>query len=316
MPCARLRSKVLLPIDHARLLHRPVLSFMRFIIVVLLFWCALVPWRLVGQEAPPSLVTIGGPITEIVYALGAGDQIVAVDASSVYPAETQEKPQVGYMRQVSTEGILSVAPDLVLASAATRPSVALDQVRGAGVAVEVIDEAEDVESGIARIRTIAALLDKESAGERIIEALEEDVAAARAVAARVERPPQALFIYARGSGTLQVAGRNTPAETMIELAGGENAMQQFEGFRPLTAEGVVSAAPDVLVLLDRGLESLGGAPGLFDQPGLEATPAGAQERFTTIDDLKFLGFGPRMGEAVLSLAQYFQTLPETSAHRR
>ncbi len=276
----------------------------------------LFPGRLVGQEAGPSLVTIGGTITEIVYALGAEEQIVAVDASSVYPAEAQEKPQVGYVRQVSSEGILSVGPDLVLASSATRPSVALDQVRSAGVAVETIEEAEDVEGAIARIRMIAALLDREAAGEQMVATLEEDMAAARAAADRVQTPPQALFIYARGSGTLQVAGRNTSAETMIELAGGQNAMQQFEGFRPLTAEGVVGAAPDVLILLDRGLESIGGAPGLFDQPGLEATPAGAQERVVAIDDLKFLGFGPRMGEAVLTLAQYFQTLPETSTSRR
>ncbi|NBB87013.1 MAG: ABC transporter substrate-binding protein [Bacteroidetes bacterium] len=289
---------------------------MRFVIAVLLFWCVLCPGRLVGQEAAPSLVTIGGTVTEIVYALGAEDQIVAVDASSVYPAEAQDKPQVGYMRQVSSEGILSVAPDLVLASSATRPTVALDQVRSAGVAVEVIEEAEDVAGAIARIRAIAALLNREVAGERVVAALEEDMAAAREASARVETPPRALFIYARGSGTLQVAGRNTSAETMIELAGGQNAMQQFEGFRPLTAEGVVGAAPDVLVLLDRGLDSIGGASGLFDQPGLEATPAGANERVVTIDDLKFLGFGPRMGEAVLTLAQYFQTLPETSAHRR
>ena len=289
---------------------------MRSVVSILLLWCMLFPGRLVGQEAGPSLVTIGGTITEIVYALGAEEQIVAVDASSVYPAEAQEKPQVGYVRQVSSEGILSVAPDLVLASSATRPSVALDQVRGAGVAVEIIEEAEDVEGAIARIRMIAALLDREAAGEQMVATLEEDMAAARAAADRVQTPPQALFIYARGSGTLHVAGRNTSAETMIELAGGQNAMQQFEGFRPLTAEGVVGAAPDVLILLDRGLESLGGAPGLFDQPGLEATPAGMHERVVTIDDLKFLGFGPRMGEAVLTLAQYFQTLPETSASRR
>lgn len=289
---------------------------MRSVVSILLLWCMLFPGRLVGQEAGPSLVTIGGTITEIVYALGAEEQIVAVDASSVYPAEAQEKPQVGYVRQVSSEGILSVAPDLVLASSATRPSVALDQVRSAGVAVETIEEAEDVEGAIARIRMIAALLDREAAGEQMVATLEEDMAAARAAADRVQTPPQALFIYARGSGTLQVAGRNTSAETMIELAGGQNAMQQFEGFRPLTAEGVVGAAPDVLILLDRGLESIGGAPGLFDQPGLEATPAGAQERVVAIDDLKFLGFGPRMGEAVLTLAQYFQTLPETSASRR
>ncbi|NBC01667.1 MAG: ABC transporter substrate-binding protein [Bacteroidetes bacterium] len=269
-----------------------------------------------GQEAAPSLVTIGGTITEIVYALGAGEQIVAVDASSVYPAEAQEKAQVGYMRQVSSEGILSVAPDLVLASSATRPSVALEQVRSAGVAVEVIDDVEGVEGAIARIRTIAAMLNREAAGEAVVATLEEDMAAARAAAAGVQAPPRALFIYARGSGTLQVAGRNTSAETMIELAGGQNAMQQFEGFRPLTAEGVVGAAPDVLVLLDRGFESLGGAPGLLDQPGLQATPAGAEGHIATIDDLKFLGFGPRMGEAVLTLAQYFESLPETSAHRR
>ncbi|NDJ33535.1 MAG: ABC transporter substrate-binding protein [Chloroflexi bacterium] len=110
-----------------------------------------------------------------------------------------------------------------------------------------------------------------------------------------------MFIYARGAGAVSVAGTDTGAATMIEMAGGENAVTEFDGYQPITAEAVVAAAPDVILMMTRGLESLGGVEGLLEQPGIAATPAGENRRVVVVDDLYLLGFSTRTATATLDL---------------
>jgi iron complex transport system substrate-binding protein len=131
--------------------------------------------------------------------------------------------------------------------------------------------------------------------------MERELEAARALRAEAATTPRVLFVYARGAGTMMVAGTETPAEAMIALAGAANAAEGFAGFKPMTAEAVVAAQPDVILMPERGLESLGGADGLLEQPGVALTPAGKNRRIVTMDDLLLLGFGPRLGEAVQTL---------------
>ena len=256
-----------------------------------------------GQSVPDTsrIVTLGGSVTETVYALGAGDHVVGVDASSVYPETATEKPSVGYFRQLPAEGVLSLDPSLVLALEGTGPPTVLDQLRSAGVRTELIEDGPTVEGTIRKIRQIAGLLGREAQGDSLIRQMERDLTEARTLRQEATSTPRVLFIYARGSGTMSVAGTGTSAEAMIELAGAENAITGFEGFKPMTSEAVVSAEPDVLLLLTRGLESLGGVDGLLDQPGIELTPAGEKRRIVAMDDLLLLGFGPRLGTAVREL---------------
>ena len=256
-----------------------------------------------SQSMPDTsrIVTLGGSVTETVYALGAGDHVVGVDASSVYPAAATEKPSVGYFRQLPAEGVLSLGPSLVLALEGTGPPTVLDQLRSAGVRVEAIPDAPTVEGTTRKIRQIAGLLGREAQGDALIRQMEAELAEARALRQEATSTPRVLFIYARGTGSMNVAGRGTSAEAMIELAGAENAITGFAGYKPMTAEAVVSAAPDVLLLLTRGLESIGGIDGLLEQPGIALTPAGENRRVVAMDDLLLLGFGPRLGTAVKEL---------------
>jgi iron complex transport system substrate-binding protein len=249
------------------------------------------------------IVSLGGSVTEIVYALGAGDQLVGRDASSIYPAEAQELPSVGYYRRVPAEGVLAMSPTLVLAAADTGPPSVLKQIRSAGVEVNQIPGEASAEGAKAKIRTVAEALGRTERGEQIVRELKADMGKARDLRADVSETPSVLFIYARGAGTMNVAGSGTEAEAMIELAGAKNAISGFEGYKPMTAEAVSAAAPDVILMLVRGLKSIGGVDGLLEQAGVSLTPAGKNRRVVAMDDLLLLGFGPRLGKATLTLTR-------------
>jgi iron complex transport system substrate-binding protein len=257
------------------------------------------------------ILPLGGSVTEIVYALGEGERVVGVDASSVYPEAATEKPDVGYYRQLSAEGVLSLNPDLILALEGTGPPAVLDQLRSADVRVETIADEPTVEGAKQKIRRVAELLGRVDAGNELIAEMERQLAEARTLREDADATPRVLFIYARGSGTMNVAGSGTSAEAMIELAGAENALAGIDGFKPLTAEAVVEAEPDVILMLTRGLDSVGGVEGVLEQPGIELTPAGENRRIVAMDDLLMLGFGPRLGIAVRTLTE--QLHPELEA---
>ena len=252
-------------------------------------------------DAARRIVSIGGPVTEIVYALGAGSDVVGVDTSSTYPEAATRLPQVGYQRRLSAEGVLSLLPDVVLVTSDAGPPAALEQLKAVVNIIEVpavysVDGAEE------KIRLIAQVLGRETQGEQLVAALRRDLAAAQAALDKVRTQPKVLFLYARGLGTLYVSGTGTAADAMIRLAGGVNAVTGYEDFKPFTSEALVAAAPEVLLMLERGLDSLGGVDGLLKLPGVALTEAARQDRIVAMDDLYLSSFGPRLGAAIRDLA--------------
>lgn len=250
------------------------------------------------------LVTLSGGVTEIVFALGAGDRVVGADTSSVYPAAARKLPQLGYHRKISAEGILSLNPTLVLASEDSGPPEALKQIRAAGVEVRTVPEKASVDAAEERVSTIAAVLDRKAKGDELLARLKREIQEARAgIDALSEPKPRAVFIYIRGGKVLLAAGKYSPGATMLELSGAENAMNSFYGYKPLAAESLVAAKPDVLVLLKHGVASVGGIDEVLKIPGVALTPAGKQNRFVIMDDLLFSGFTHRLGLAIRELSR-------------
>lgn len=255
-----------------------------------------------GTPATPPLriVTIGSSTTEIVFALGAGESVVGVDSSSLYPAEATRLPKVGYQRALAAEGLLSLNPTLILGGPESGPPAVIAQLRGAGPRLEIVDAPATVDGASAKVRAIAELLHRDPSP--LLAKMERELAEARALVARAKGKPRVLALYARGAGTTQAFGVKTAADAMIALAGGENVLS-FEGAKALTAESIVAAKPDVVLIPARGLESLGGRDALFALPGLGDTPAAKSKRVVALDDLLLLGFGPRVGEGVSALAR-------------
>lgn len=249
-----------------------------------------------------SIVSLGGNITETIFALGDGTQIVATDASSLYPKEVHQLPKVGYYRQISTEGVLSVKPSLIIASDATGPKESLEQIKKIGVPVHLLSSKKTLEATEERITQIATLLHKEEKGKELVQQIYDDLK-------NVVKPktaPKVLFVYARGGGSLNVAGKDTAAANMIALAGGVNAVQEYEGYKPINAESIIKAAPDFILFTTRGLASIGTIDDVLKQKGILQTPAGKNSNIISMDDLLLLGFGPRTGKAAVELSKLIQ----------
>ncbi len=264
---------------------------------------ALLLNTLASAAAPaPRIVSLSGTISEIICDLGRQSQLVGVDVTSTYPATLDKLPKVGHTRTISAEGVLAQRPTLVVGTTESlKPEVAA-QLKSAGVRVELFRQVYSVEGTKQLIKDVAAAFGASAQVPALLQKLDTQLAQVRQPA----KAPRVLFIYARGTGTLMVAGQGTQVEKIVQLAGGQNAATGFTEFKPLTAEALVAANPDVLLLFDSGLQSLGGKAGLLQVPGIAQTTAGRTGRVVEMDGQLLTGFGPRLGLAAAELAKKLQ----------
>ena len=228
---------------------------------------------------------------------------MAVDATSLFPPQATRLPNVGYMRTLSAEPILALAPDLVLADGDAGPPAALAQLRDAGVPVIGVAKAMTVGEVPDKIRQVAAALGADGAGEALAESVGPAALRIAAAAGALPDKPRVLFLLSVGQGAPLAAGSHTAAAGIIAAAGGLNAVDGFQGYKPVSPEAAVAAAPDVILVTARTAELLGGADAILGRPDILPTPAGRNRRLVVMDALLLLGFGPRIAEAVDTLAR-------------
>ncbi|MEM7058150.1 MAG: ABC transporter substrate-binding protein [Pseudomonadota bacterium] len=253
--------------------------------------------------AGDRIVIAGGDLTEIAFALGAGDRVIAVDSTSNFPAETAGKEQIGYVRRLSAEGILSLTPDLVIASHDAGPPTALSQIEAAGVRMVQGPEGDDTSAILAKIQFVADALDKSAEGEAMAKDVSQNLTEVAEKVAKLKDRPKVLFVLSVDRGTPMVGGANTSADSMIALAGAQNAAGDFEGFKPMSREAIIQAAPDVILMMAQHAERSGGAKAVLERPEIALTPAGQNGRAVTMEGMLLLGFGPRTPAAIAELAR-------------
>jgi len=256
-----------------------------------------------GITDSTKIVSTNGTLSEILVALGFEDNIVGVDVASTYPASLQQKPKIGHNRDISAEGVLALGADLAVGIADVVNPELTEQIRATGTKFLLFDHEYSIDGAKRLIQTMADSLGRSAKGDSIINALDADLARADSIVARSVGKPKVLFIYARGTGTMMVAGQRTQLDRIIELAGGVNAVQGFEDFKPLTTEALIAANPDVILLFDSGLSSLGGIDGLLQVQGIRETNAGKNRKVVEMDGQLLTGFGPRLGKAIAELAK-------------
>ena len=177
-----------------------------------------------------------------------------------------------------------------------------DQLREAGVPVAIVPDEPSPAGVLAKIARVASVLGAEEEGKALATRLETDLASLAAVVHGLPGRPRVLFLLSIGRGAPLAAGRDTAAAAIIGLAGGVNAVDAFDGYKPLSPEAAVAAAPEILLVSERSLRLLGGRDGVLDIPEIRLTPAGRARRVVAMDGLLLLGFGPRTGEAIRLLA--------------
>jgi iron complex transport system substrate-binding protein len=243
------------------------------------------------------VVSLGGSVTEIAVALGAEDRLVARDTTSNYPESILDLPDVGYIRALSPEGVLSVAPDLIVAEGDAGPPEAVDVLRGAGIPFHLMPEAITPEELGTKIRAVGEVLGLVPEAETLATQVEADLAVARDRAAALAGKKRILFVLSLQGGRIMAGGEGTEAEGIITLAGGENAAAGFQGYKQMTDEAVIEAAPDVILMMDREGDLAIADADLFGQPAIAETPAGKDHKVIRMDGMLLLGFGPRTPEA-------------------
>ena len=246
--------------------------------------------------AARRLVSLSGALTEVVYLLNAQNMLVGTDTTSLFPEAAQKTAKVGYVRQLSAEGLLSLKPDAVIGTSDAGPPVVLDQIRQAGVRVALVK----AQHNWAEVKVVGRETGRMADADKLLAQLEAQWRGVQAQVAKAQRKPRVLFVLAH-SGSPQVAGKGVAASALIEYAGCVNAIDQFDGYKPLTAEAMASAAPEVIISTTQGIEALGGEAAFWKRPELALTPAFARKALVTLEASHLLGFGPRLPSAVQAL---------------
>ena len=256
-----------------------------------------------AARAADRIVTIGSDVTEIAFALGRGADIVAADDTSTWPAAAGRLPKLGYLRQLAPEPILAQRPTLVLVSAGAGPEAVLRQVERAGVRLVLVPDEASAAGVAAKVRTIGAALGKAAEAERLAGTIIAGLPRTQGT-----NPPRMMLVIANAPGRVLAAGQETAGDSFIRLAGGRNSFTA-EGYKPLSAEAAIAAAPEVLLVPSHVLGLAGGLDALRKDPILARTPAVRAGRVLVVDSLAALNFGPRLPEAVARLRSDIGNMP-------
>lgn len=277
----------------------------RFVSLVFLGFVTASGAALAAEKGNPDakrIVSIGGTITEILYDLGAQDRIIARDSTSFYPAAANAKPDVGYMRALSAEGILGQKPDLILMEEGSGPPPVIEILKASEVPMVVVPTPPEADKIGQKIRDVGAAVGQSDTAETLATQTEAGLKALAADVAKIKADKKkVLFVLSLSNGRVMAGGADTEAGAVIEMAGGINAAPTINGYKPLSDEAVIAAAPDVILSMSRGDHSITPEQ-VFALPSMQTTPAAQNKALISMDGLLLLGFGPRTPEAARALA--------------
>ncbi len=248
-------------------------------------------------RAQQRIVSLNGTVSEMLCALGLEQQIVGVDVTSTYPASIQQKPKVGHNRNISAEGVLSLRPTLVIGIPEEIKPELVEQLKAAKVTVQLVKQTYSPEGTRQLLLELAGLTSTMEKGKQLL----ADFNKRLATIPLTHLDKRVLFVYARGTGSMTVCGKGTSPAAMIELSGATNAMAELNEFKPLSAESLVASNPDVILLFDSGLQSVGGIEGMLKVPGVSMTNAGKNRKIISMNGHLFAGFGLQLPEGLQEL---------------
>lgn len=255
-------------------------------------------------------VDINGTLGSIVFSLGLGSHVVGRDTSTAFPSAVGLPVVTNRGHSLNAESVLALAPSVVLVDENTVPAAAVDQIRDSGVPVVVFAGTRSLASNDALIRSVARTLGVDAQGEQLAARTDRQVAAAKKLVPSPSGDPTIAFVYIRGRNLILLAGPGSGADDLIETLGGRDAGAAADlsgAFTAITAEAMIKADPDVIMVMTQGAETVGGLDGVLALPGIAETDAGRNRRIVQMDETKILAFGPDVGEVLSSLARAIYT---------
>lgn len=243
--------------------------------------------------------------SEIIFALGAEKDIVAVDVSSTYPPEARKLPTVGYHRALSAEGILSAKPTLILHDNNIGPEHVVKQLTDLNIPMKVFGKYNaDIAGTDSLIREMGVYFHKEKQADSLCKKLDSDIQVALAHAKEYKDTVKVLVIhYGQASNVFLVMTKKNTAAKMIEWAGGKMSVDDEKGMKQLSAEVIAASDPDVILLTDFGYDKLGSIEKIKELPGIAGTRAAKANRIYRVEEHDLVYIGPRTGENTLKLQQ-------------
>ncbi len=253
------------------------------------------------------IVSAGGSVTEIIYALGAESRLVAVDTTSNFPSSAADLPSVGYVRALSTEGMLSTRPTLILGEDDMGPPEVLSQLSSLGIELAVIPERWHGQGIVEKVRCISSIVGVgQSARDALIEKLQNHMDDLSIQRSRIDKPIRVALLLALRDGVPTAAGSETSGHGVLEMAGLTNVFADFEGWKPIASEAMITRNPDVIFITERSAKAAGGIEAVIADPIIELTDAGSSGNVFAVDGMALLGFGPRTITTALQISTLAQ----------
>jgi iron complex transport system substrate-binding protein len=266
------------------------------------------PWAhsaedMAGVAKGKRIVAIGGSVTEIVYALGEESRLAGRDSTSVYPEAALKLPDVGYMRAISPEGVLGINPDAIITIEGSGPPEAIEVLKKASVPFAFVPETFDEAGILQKIRVVGSALGVDDKAAKLSAEVKADIDAALALTKGIVDRKRVLFILSAQEGKILASGTGTAADGIITMAGGVNVISEFPGYKALTDEAIITAKPDLILMMDRGGDHSAANADMKAHPALSQTPAVQANAIVRMDGAYLLGFGPRTASAARDLAR-------------
>ena len=262
-----------------------------------------------ASEPPQRWVSAGGALSEWVTALGGESKLVGVDTTSQHPESLKALPSIGYQRQLSAEGILSLRPQVLVGTEEMGPPSVLAQIRNAGVQVEMFSAQPDLPSLNGNLQHLGKLLGDETKARELFAGYEQALVQQKnwvAKARSTQKAPGVLLLIGHAGGKPLIAGKDTAGDWVLQQAGGHN-LATHSGYKPFSVESLAGLSPDVLVFADRALTGDAARAALFkENPILASTPAAKNGRVVELDPTLLVGgLGPRLPQSLVHLSSGF-----------
>lgn len=256
-----------------------------------------------AAQGPQRVVSLGGSVTEIIYELGQGHLLAGTDLSSTFPPQATSLPRVGYYRSLPLEGLLSLQPDMILASEQAGPRTVLDRVQQLGIAVETVSDDGTLDALYARIKQVATALQIPEQGDALADRIhmQMDTALSTTRDNDAQIKPVRVVMLLKRTAHMQAAGSGTTAGTLLDLAGLRNVLDTQRGYAPLSVEALAALQPELIITTTSSIDALGGTDAFLASAGVSLTPAAQRNNLLIMDDMLILGLGPRTPRAIQSL---------------